>query len=223
MKKFNKGDRVRRITYGNTDAGQKMLVGSEWTVVRQVRDMIEVEGFAKGQASSLVQYFTLVKAAPAAPQVGDSIMVTDVPSYWWIKTGMVGEITGHNSGTYAFNIKIGTQRCSLNADNFVVVPKQYLRDQAAFDRAKKAAFEARHSGPFYPITGRRADFIIMDDIAPTKKVNKQAPIKSVKVAPEAILQLLTDYVKGTLGIDAQVTKITSSFEKSFDLVLKAEA
>ncbi|MER8422502.1 hypothetical protein [Mesorhizobium sp. M1403] len=223
MKKFNKGDVVRRITYPNHGYdGQKMLVGSEWTVVRQVNDTIEVEGFDKGQASSLVQYFTLVKQAPAAPQVGDSIMVTEVPTHWWIKPGMVGEITGYNSGTYAYNIKIGLQRCSLNPDNFVVVPKQYLLDQAAFNKAKKNAFEARF-GTFYPITGRRADFIIMDDIEPTKKVNKQAPIKSVKVAPEAILKLLTDYVKGTLGIDAQVTKITSSFEKSFDLVLKAEA
>ncbi|MER9596144.1 hypothetical protein [Mesorhizobium sp. M0244] len=219
MKKFNKGDVVRRITYGNTDdAGQKMLVGSEWTVVRQVNEMIEVEGFAKGQASSIAQYFTLVKAAPAAPQVGDSIMVTEVPTHWWIKPGMVGEITGSNYGTYAYNIKIGTQRCSLNADNFVVVPKQYLRDLDAFNKAKTKAFHAYHGKSYAEVAVATA---FERHSAP--KVNKQTPIKSVKVAPDAILKLLTDYVKGTLGIDASVTKIAYSFEKAFELVLKAEA
>ncbi|RVB02839.1 hypothetical protein [Mesorhizobium sp. M7A.F.Ca.CA.004.02.1.1] len=221
MSKFNTGDTVRRIRCPNGAEGVGLQIGETDVVTGHEKGHYGYVTTAKyGDQGNDPANLELVSSAP---KVGDSFMVTKVPEYWWIKPGMVGVITGHSTGTYAFKIKIGTQTGTLNPEHFVVVPKIYLRDMTAFEEARAAQLRAMKG----TVTGR----IIRDEPMlygkpiglKAPKVNKQAPIKSVKVDPAAILALLTDYVKGTLGIDAQVTKIVSSFEKSFDLVLKAEA
>ena len=60
-------------------------------------------------------------------------------------------------------------------------------------------------------------------IGPAKQAPKRSPIKSVKVDQDAVHAVLTAFVKDTLGIDASVTKIVRSFEKSVELVLAHEA
>jgi len=217
MSKFNTGDTVRRIRSHNGDKGIGLQIG-DTDIVTGTRDGLCTTRKFPGNGNCPSN----LELVSSAPKVGDSIIVTDVPPYWWIKAGMVGEITSINAGTYAFNVRLGGNgTASLSAEHFTVVPKEYLRDMTAFDKARTAAL--RGNDPSWMIFDGIAKPAPMKQPKPAPKVNKQAPIKSIKVDPAAILALLTDYVKGTLGIDAQVTKIVSSFEKSFDLVLKAEA
>lgn len=57
---------------------------------------------------------------------------------------------------------------------------------------------------------------------PPKKPTKKAPL-SVKVTEADVNEVLTKFVKETLGIDATVAKINQSFGTALELVLKQEA
>lgn len=84
-------------------------------------------------------------------------------------------------------------------------------DQVEMDLAPYVRWDA--TGERWPV-----DIHQIERLKPTPKT----PIKSVKLDAKDVHEVLTAYVKNTLGIDATVTNIVDAFKGAIELTLKAE-
>ncbi|PLP55523.1 hypothetical protein CYK37_29990 [Mesorhizobium loti] len=85
-----------------------------------------------------------------------------------------------------------------------------------------AVLSVYHGGRFFKRVNDRGTVVMSNYADNFTVVKKKLPL-SVKVTQNDVNEVLTKYVKETLGIDATVTNIVQTFGSALELVLKQEA